>query len=188
MRAIKTFKTGVFFLYLTVFAVTVSAQETVSRPILSVIADQGIVHYQQIFTNNADAPWKILIAKRETETYLTVTNADNGQQLIEYIPALDGLDHFVALHIVDIPTYEHPLLLTVWTRGVHGEKIALLDPALKEDALLFHRNFAWPIEFSIGADGLALTFSENKNSSDLPTNTTFRWQSPDTISVIEGVQ
>jgi len=142
-----------------------ASADGVERRLLS-LKQNGVTFYQEYNSERAEIPWRILVHRESPhEEVLSVSNLEDGQRNFQHFQDLNGTDRFISLEVVDLAEYENPVIVALWSRGVHGEQIYVFDPSLKSKFMLAHHISNWPIGFK-EMDG-RLVFEITKSNNDV---------------------
>jgi len=131
---------------------------------LELLRENGVWFYSKYGADTADTQWQLMVHGENSFTdVLSVTNLETGELIYSMTHERLGTDKFVELDVISVLEYENPVLAVTWTRGVHGEQIYLIDPAISNGDVLAYFTSFWPISYSI--DGLQITFELSDGKS-----------------------
>jgi len=164
------------FTFLALFCLNIpSVHATSSLALLKVISDHHIFHYQEYSPDTAEQPWSILVYRDETDVILSVHESDTKNELISYSNDYGFSDRFISLQLVNLKDVPNPVILSIWQRGVHGQRLVIFDPALGKNGVVFDRTSAWPISFDLIGGRINITIAQDREGHEAPAELKFSW-------------
>jgi|GEM_PF-6766258 len=157
------FTSALLFGVVLSLALLSSIQLQAGQPDRLVIAlsELGVHHFQKYAPDSAEVAWNILVYQEESELFLKVSNAESGEELLNYANEFGISDAFISARVLTLTAYKNPVLLTLWNRGIHGERIVLFDPSLKTEKILLNETSAWPADIRFREDKIIVNLGRD---------------------------
>jgi len=159
---------GAGFVFLVMLCVNVSFSHAITRDqFLKEFLDQGVLHFENYAPETAKQPWTILVYRDDVDVTLSVNEAKTNKELISYSNDYGFSDNFISLEVVTLGNSPNPVILSIWQRGVHGQRLVILDPALGDEGVVFDRTSSWPISFDVSEERVNITVTEERTEIKL---------------------
>ena len=121
------------------------------------IESLGVKHYQEI-RDTLDGEWDLLFFETAEQKTLKVYSGIDKKFLFEDV---SPSNRFIKAEGIELKNSKSPLLLTLWTRGVHAYEIKIYDPKkankTKQIPLLFNQTSDFMIDWMVQDKVLHIT-------------------------------
>ncbi|MBL7004071.1 MAG: hypothetical protein ISR69_08600 [Gammaproteobacteria bacterium] len=132
---------AVFIFIVTLFSFNAFSETLDTQTVYSNLLKSGVKHFSYLDAHSGHE-FDILVRNKPQEFEHELSVFDSSNQTLKYQYTHDGSvdDGFVALEVIQ----PYPLIISIWKRGVHGERIVLIDPVNAKEK--YNATSAWPIE------------------------------------------
>lgn len=149
-----------------------------AHEILQKTLKSNLTAYQKYYHEQTDRDWHILTEANPFDR-LSIFEGETHKLLAEHQEMGDRL---ISVQMITLSDYPHPLVLSVWNRGTHGQSIVLLDPESSSFTPLFRQTSSWPLSYKVYPDKLVLNILGDNNAQGQPKKIHITWKSPTNIT------